>query len=34
VQSSWKALMNSYRSQIIKGTLKPPAACPKNKCAG
>ena len=33
VQSSWKALMSSYRSKIIAGTLKPPAACPHNKCS-
>ena len=32
VQSSWKTLMNSYKTQIIKGTLKPPAACKNNKC--
>jgi basic membrane protein A len=33
VQPAWKALMNSYRSKIINGTLKPPAACPHNKCS-
>ena len=29
---SWITLMNQYKAQIIKGTLKPPAACPNNKC--
>jgi basic membrane protein A len=33
VNSSWISLMNKYKQQIIKGTLKPPAACPHNKCA-
>ncbi|HEY2355766.1 MAG TPA: BMP family ABC transporter substrate-binding protein [Gaiellaceae bacterium] len=32
VKSSWKSLMNSYKSKIIAGTLKPPAACKNNKC--
>ena len=32
VLSSWKTLMNKYKSQIIAGTLKPPAACKNNKC--
>jgi basic membrane protein A and related proteins len=32
VQSSWKSLMNSYKTKIIKGSLKPPAACKNNKC--
>jgi basic membrane protein A len=27
VPGSWKTLMNSYKTKIIKGTLKPPAAC-------
>ena len=33
VPASWITLMNSYKSKIIKGTLKPPAACPHNKCS-
>jgi basic membrane protein A and related proteins len=27
VQASWITLMNSYKTKIIKGTLKPPASC-------
>jgi basic membrane protein A len=34
VKPAWITLMNSYKAKIIKGTLKPPAACPHNKCGG
>lgn len=31
-QSSWISLMNSYKSKIIAGKLKPPAACSSSLC--
>jgi basic membrane protein A len=32
VQASWISTMKKFKSQIIAGTLKPPAACPSNHC--
>lgn len=32
VKPAWKTLMNTYKTEIIKGKLKPPAACKNNKC--
>ena len=31
-ESSWIKLMNKYKSEIITGTLKPPAACESSTC--
>ena len=32
VPASWVSLMNSYKNQILNGSLKPPAFCPNHTC--
>ena len=32
VKPAWKTLMNSYKTKIIKKTLKPPAVCKHEHC--